>query len=155
IYTSRDSGASWSLIAAPAERWVATACAGDGNSLVAVGREIYDGPSPSVAITVQFPIQQPPQPPPMSHWLSIHSLSASANVSWLVPSTRSILQENLDMTSTNWTDVLIDPALNFNKLALRSEPLAIVGQPFLSVKAAIVERTHHEHRQTLCKDCLF
>jgi len=35
---------------------------------------------------------------------------------WIVPSTNFVLQQNLDLTTTNWTDVTNPPALNLTNL---------------------------------------
>ena len=48
--------------------------------------------------------------------LDIGPSSGGVNLSWLVPSSSFVLQENADLTTTNWTDMQITPTLNFTNL---------------------------------------
>lgn len=52
----------------------------------------------------------------LSPELQIKPLTGNAVVSWLVPSTKFVLQENPDLASTNWTDVTGSPSLNLTNL---------------------------------------
>ena len=36
--------------------------------------------------------------------------------SWIIPSTNFVLEQNLDLTTTNWTPVTNPPALNLSNL---------------------------------------
>ena len=133
IYSSRDSGASWSRVVAPASWWNGVACSADGNKVLAVCGAAYIYPSSLTEITLQFPIQLP-QPPLASRWLNISSSGGGANVSWLVPSSRSVLQENPDLTSTNWTDVPTVPSLNFTDLHYEVKFQSSPGSHFYRLK---------------------
>ena len=108
IYSSPDSGATWTQTSAPNEYWAAVASSADGSKVVAVASldaNIY---------TLQFPIPPPPlQPSPR---LSISRSAGSLGVSWLVPSTRFVLEQSFDLGSMNWTDVTTPPSLNFTNL---------------------------------------
>ena len=109
IYTSTNSGATWMpQSSAPNEYWTAVASSADGSKVVAVAS--VDG----AIYTLQFPI--PPPPPQPSPQLSIGASGGSLGVSWLVPSTLFVLQQNIDLGSPNWTDLPTPPTLNFTNL---------------------------------------
>jgi len=40
----------------------------------------------------------------------------NANISWIIPSTEFILQQNSDLTTDNWMDVTNAPVLNLTNL---------------------------------------
>jgi hypothetical protein len=104
-YVSTNSGATWASVEPPAEAdWSAIACSADGNNVIAVGGPIG---------ILHWPLAAPPPPSPQ---LSICSTSAYPVVSWLVPSTSFVLQQNSDLTSPNWMDVTNQPTLNFSNL---------------------------------------
>jgi hypothetical protein len=48
--------------------------------------------------------------------LEIGTTSGSTRLSWLVPSTSFVLQQNPDLSTTNWTDVTAKPSLNYTNL---------------------------------------
>jgi hypothetical protein len=48
--------------------------------------------------------------------LNLSSSGSQLTASWLIPSTNFVLQQNLDLTTTNWTDVTNQPALNLANL---------------------------------------
>ena len=48
--------------------------------------------------------------------LDIASCDTTLALSWIVSSTNFVLQQNLDLTTTNWTDVTNTPALNLTNL---------------------------------------
>jgi len=48
--------------------------------------------------------------------LNITPVNNNLVLSWLLPSTDFVLQENLDLTTTNWVTLTNSPALNFNNL---------------------------------------
>ena len=48
--------------------------------------------------------------------LNLRHSDANAVVSWIVPSIPFALQQNSDLTTTNWEDVTIAPALNLANL---------------------------------------
>jgi photosystem II stability/assembly factor-like uncharacterized protein len=107
IYFSSDSGSTWLQTSAPISTWMALASSREGARLVAV-------PSAGTAYTVQLPFQLPPPRPPE---LAVDRGSGnSANVSWLVPSTKFVLEENQDLSPKNWTALVALPMLNFSNL---------------------------------------
>lgn len=48
--------------------------------------------------------------------LTITPSASDFLLSWLVPSTHFVLQENSDLTVANWTDLATQPTLNFTNL---------------------------------------
>jgi hypothetical protein len=100
IFTSSDFGFTWTSNDVPAVNWSCVASSADGNKLVAGSS--YGG---------IWTRQTTPEPR-----LGIASLSNSFTVSWTVPSANFVLQQNLDLTTTNWTDVTNPPALNLTNL---------------------------------------
>jgi len=107
-YTSADSGATWTLVNTPAEvNFLGpVAASANGSNFVAL--------APSHIYTLQFPF--PPPPPSPSPRLGIGPSGGSLGLSWLAPSSRFVLQQNSDLTTTNWTDVPTTPTLNFTNL---------------------------------------
>ncbi len=126
IFISTNSGASWIPSSAPGELWQSIALSADGNQLVAVSS------GDPVIYTLQLPL--PPVPPPLFPRLAIEPAVASLNLSWLVPSTSFGLQENSDLTTTNWKDVLTTPTLNFTNLHYEVNVSPSPGSHFYRLK---------------------
>ena len=100
IYTSTNSGANWVSNSVPGLSWQSVASSADGNKLVAAVHNggIYtwqSAPTPQLNLTVS---------------------NNNFALSWLVPSTNFVLQQNSDLTTTNWTDVTNPPVLNLTNL---------------------------------------
>ena len=113
IYVSRDSGATWTPAGAPAVNfWQAVASSADGSTLVAGagGHAGLDGP----ICILRSPAPTPPLPP--SPQLAVSWSGATLGLSWLVPSTRFVLQQNSDLGSTNWVEVPTPPMLDYTNL---------------------------------------
>jgi hypothetical protein len=100
IFTSSDFGFTWTSNNVPVVNWSCVASSADGNQLVA--GSAYGG---------IWTRQTTPDPR-----LNITPSSNSSTVSWTVPSTDFILQQNPDLTTTNWTDVTNPPVLNLTNL---------------------------------------
>lgn len=100
IFTSTNSGATWIQTIGPSNQWgfVATSADGNKSAVTVTGGAIYTS-------------QIIPTPQ-----MNIASSSQGVALSWLVPSTNFILQENSDLTTTNWTTVTNVPTLNFTNL---------------------------------------
>ena len=98
VYTSTDSGATWTSNNVPDA--FAVASSADGNKLVAVlsGGGIWTSQS---------------TPTPV---LNISQSGTNLLLSWLVPSMDFVLQQNPDFTTANWTSVPTTPTLNFSNL---------------------------------------
>jgi hypothetical protein len=107
IYTSLDSGATWVEAHAPVGNWQLAAASADASKIVALA---YDGPVGILHLPASPP---PPLRPPR---LTFGRLGADLGISWLVPSTSFVLQQNPDLSTTNWTDVPTPPKLNLTNL---------------------------------------
>lgn len=110
-YISTDSGTTWTQADFPAGSayWrVSAAASADGNQLVAAAN------SGGFIYTLQFPL--PPSPSLPAPRLSISPAGANLTLAWLVPSTSFVLQQNVDLSTSNWTDVLTLPTLNLTNL---------------------------------------
>jgi hypothetical protein len=100
IYTSTDSGATWTRNNGPnANLGNAAASSADGSKLVTVDNGAV------------YTSQTTPRP-----LLTLTPSGANALLSWTVPSLDFTLQQNSDLTTTNWTDVPTAPVLNLTNL---------------------------------------
>jgi hypothetical protein len=110
-YISTNAGITWALAetpAVPAEmEWNALAVSGNGSQIVLVGN--------GQICVLQSPPPAPPALPPAPS-LSLGLAGANPVLSWLVPSTDFVLQQNSDLGSTNWVDITNQPTLNFTNL---------------------------------------
>jgi hypothetical protein len=102
IYTSTDFGATWMTNNA-LNAWRCVASSADGCKLVAGGGVYFGGP---IDISYSTPSPQ----------LNLAPSGINLTVSWIVPSTNFVLQQNVDLTTTNWTDVTNPPMLNLTNL---------------------------------------
>lgn len=105
IYTSTDSGTTWISNSMPAGFWRAVASSADGSKLVAVAIPAFQG-TPGVY---------------MSSVTSAPSLNVSLSnsmcmLSWIMPSMDFVLQQNSDLTKTNWVPVTNRPVLSQSSL---------------------------------------
>jgi hypothetical protein len=105
IYTSTDSGANWTSNDVPNLSWVSVASSADGNKLVT-----SVGWSPDHAGQI-YTSQSAPTP-----LLNLTPATGKIDLSWIVPSESFMLQQNSDLTSTNWMDVTDTPILNLTNL---------------------------------------
>jgi hypothetical protein len=100
IFTSTNSGATWSSSGQPVTGRQAIASSADGNKLAAIvnGGGIYAWqatPSPKSNITPS---------------------DSGLRISWIVPSMPFVLQEAADLNAADWTDVTTQPTLNLTNL---------------------------------------
>jgi hypothetical protein len=100
IFTSTNSGATWSSSGEPITGRQAIASSADGSKLAAVenGGGIYTW-------------QTTPSPK-----LNIKSSDSGLLISWIVPSMPFVLQEAADLNAADWTDVTTQPTLNLTNL---------------------------------------
>jgi hypothetical protein len=91
ICTSTDAGVTWSTNTAPYESWVSVASSSDGTLLVAVAS---DG---AVYVSQTQVSSLPP--------LSISRASNQIVIAWPSNATGFVLQQNSNLTTTNWTTV--------------------------------------------------
>ena len=91
IYTSTDAGVTWSTNTAPNESWVSVASSSDGSLLVAVA-------SDGAVYVSQTQISSFPP-------LSISPASNQFVIAWPANATGFVLQQNSNLTTTNWITV--------------------------------------------------
>jgi len=118
VFTSTNSGATWTLNDAPNESWQSVASSADGNELAAVSFQgsVYIGhttPTPNLNIT-------------RSH--------NNVMLTWGVPSIDFVVQQNSDLTKTNWTTVGGRPFLNLNNLQYQFAIPSSTGNTFYRLK---------------------
>jgi len=107
IYFSSDSGTTWKepFVDPPLPHWTTLASAADGSKVVA-------GSVGLVGVLSIGPLPSFPQAPS----LSIATTGTNLALSWLVPSTPSVLQEIPSLTPATWSDTTNLPALIFSNL---------------------------------------
>ncbi len=100
ISRSIDSGVTWTADNSPSTNWSSVASSADGHKLAAAvnGGGIWT-------------LQSTPAPR-----LSIAPADTDFVLSWTVPSLPFVLQENSDLTRTNWADAPTPPTLNLTNL---------------------------------------
>jgi photosystem II stability/assembly factor-like uncharacterized protein len=106
IYISTNSGTTWISNNVPNDSWNSVASSTDGNQLVVAGVVDQSFNPGHVYISQTTP----------SPCLNLTPSSSNLAVAWIIPSTNFVLQQNSDLTTTNWTDVTNTPVLNFTNL---------------------------------------
>lgn len=94
IWTSTDSGTTWETNNMPNQFWGIIASSADGRKLVAAISASTGG----IWTSYTTPAPQ----------LNLTSFGGNLALSWIVPATNLVLQQNLDLTTANWltmTDV--------------------------------------------------
>lgn len=104
VYTSSDSGVTWTSNNLPQITWMGVASSADGSTLFADG-------TVSVAEGHVWSSQSTPAPQ-----LNISAADTNALLSWIVPSTSFILEQNSDLGTADWTPVTNIPTLNFTNV---------------------------------------
>lgn len=101
IYFSEDSGVTWTLTSAASNSWPSIVCSADGNAWLALdsGHKLL------------WKSQSTPAP-----LLGAASIHDNLVLSWTVPSVDLILQQNSDLSMTNWMNVEGTPVLNLTNL---------------------------------------
>ena len=102
LFVSTNAGATWTSYNAPATNWWGVAVAADGGQLVAI-------PASKSPVWLGRVLPQPPR-------LNISPANVKLALSWIIPSTNFVLQQNPDLTIANWTDVTNMPVLNLTNL---------------------------------------
>jgi hypothetical protein len=128
VYTSSDWGNTWISNNIPANsipntgyKWALAASADGGKLVAALSSETY--------VSDIFTSYSPPSPK-----LNLAFLNGNLAVSWLIPSTNLVLQQNSDLTSTNWCNVTNTPVLNFTNLQYQVTLPAPAGSAFFRLK---------------------
>lgn len=101
VDTSADSGNTWISNAVPNVEWWAVASAADGNRLVAATSE-----------GGLYTLQATPAPAIKAQVMSTNGLQ----LSWLVPSTNFVLQQNSNLATATWSAAANAPVLNLTNL---------------------------------------
>jgi photosystem II stability/assembly factor-like uncharacterized protein len=107
IYRSTNSGTTWILNNTPPNKsWNSVASSADGDKLVAapLGDQSFN-PAPIYTLQIT-PVPQ----------LNLTLLSDNLALSWIVPSTNFVLQQNCDLSPANWVTLTNAPTLNFTNL---------------------------------------
>jgi photosystem II stability/assembly factor-like uncharacterized protein len=99
-YASTDSGETWILNSIPGKWWQSVACSADGSKMVALAFNdgIYAShttPSPQLNITAS---------------------NTNLAFSWTAPSINFVMQQNIDLTTSNWVTLTNTPTLNLINL---------------------------------------
>jgi hypothetical protein len=82
--------------------------------------------------TLRSPAPVPPLPP--SPQLAVGLSGAALGLSWLVPSTHFVLQENSHLGSTNWVEVPTSPTLDYTNLHQRLTLTPSLGSSYFRLK---------------------
>ena len=116
IYASTDSGTTWIqetnisafilAFSADGNKSVVTTAVTD--SLELPGGRTITTIIPGPIIYTSFSIPTPS--------INIAPTNGNLALSWLIPSTNFVLQQNFDLTTTNWTDMTNTPVLNLTNL---------------------------------------
>ena len=103
LYLSTDAGATWHPTNTLLAHWSSVAASADGSKLLAAenGGHIH---------TLHL------SPVTLSPSLYIRPSGTNTVISWLVPSLSFTLQQNTDVTSSNWINVTAAPVLNTTDL---------------------------------------
>ncbi len=99
LYLSTDSGATWNVTNSLLTHWSCVAVSADGTKLVAAENSGHIYTLHLTQVT-------------SSPLLRIRRSGTNAVVSWLVPSIDFTLQQNTDLTSSNWVNVALPAVLN-------------------------------------------
>jgi hypothetical protein len=98
LYTSADFGATWTPCSVPYLYWRSVASSADGSRLAGVANQVYLSAS---------------SPTP---WLNSTLTGGSLTLSWTLPSTNLVLQQNSDLATANWTNVTANATLTTTTL---------------------------------------
>lgn len=127
LYTSTDSGATWTSNNVPMQHWSAMTCSADGSRLIAAGD--------SISSTNGFPWgklwvgEASPQPA-----LHLTQTDNQVQLSWTIPTADLGVQESSDLIS--WTDVSNPPVLNLPRLQRQVQLPVGSGSHFYRLKSA-------------------
>ena len=118
IVTSTNSGVSWISNSVPnLSEWVSVASSADGTKLAATWP---DYPNSYIYTSQLIPTPQ----------LNCTLTNGNLALSWLIPSTNFVLQQNADLTTTNWSSVTNVPTLNLTNLQNHVTLPATAGNAF-------------------------
>jgi hypothetical protein len=110
IYVSADFGTTWVQADAPIEDWRCVASSADGGKLVGAAPAANYGYAGNYLGGI-YTSQTTPAP-----CMNVTPANGSLTLSWTVPSTNFVLQQNPVLSATNWTAVTNPPVLNLTNL---------------------------------------
>jgi hypothetical protein len=99
LFLSTDAGTTWNQTNALLTHWRSAAVSADGTKFVAAD---YGGHIYSLHLS----------PFTLSPLLGTRASGGNVVISWLVPTLNFVLQQNSDLTTSNWTDLTAPPVLN-------------------------------------------
>ena len=113
VYTSTDSGTTRVSNSIPVntQQTFFVSSSADGTKLVLIPGGWYGGQYGTYETGLIFTSYSTPTPQ-----LNLTSSNNNLAFSWIVPSTNFVLQQNLDLTTTNWVTLTNVPTLNFTNL---------------------------------------
>jgi hypothetical protein len=114
IVTSTNSGKTWATNNAPEDSWGAVTASADGSKLAA--STFSNGIWTSQTTT--------------SPTLNLSPANGGLGLSWTIPSTNFVLQQNADLSTTNWSLVTNTPVLNYTNLQYQVSLPASAGNAF-------------------------
>jgi len=123
ILTSTNSGATWSSNSVPVQlNWFNIVSSADGTKLAAL------------SVTNSFnggiwTLQTTPSPA-----INLTTTNSNLVVSWLIPSTNFVLQQNSNLAMGNWSNVANAPALNLTNLQNQVTLPAPAGNAFFRLR---------------------
>ena len=105
IFTSTNYGTTWTSNSNPNGFWQSVVSSADGTKLAAIF--FYDGDfKGGICISQSTPSPQ----------LNLAFSTNCLALSWIVPSTNYVLQQNLDLTTPDWVTLTNTPTLNLSNL---------------------------------------
>ena len=102
--TSTNAGMTWYSNAVPSISWLGIASSADGTRMAVAGA--YNASSGSIYTWQSTPAPQ----------LNLTAGTTNVALSWMIPSTNFVLQQNSDLTTANWLDVTNVPVLDLTNL---------------------------------------
>lgn len=119
VYFSNDGGDTWTTNGTPILNWCRTVFSADGSRSYAVGnRKIYTRVKTS------------------SPRVEVARSGSNLLLAWTVPAMPFTLQENDDLTSTNWFDVSAQPQFNASSLKHEMIVVPVSSQKFYRLSLA-------------------
>ena len=110
IYTSTNSGATWTSNNVPVHNWTSVASSADGCILVAADAGILSTNVPDATVGGGIWIARTTPVPQMN----IIPINGNFTLSWVMPSTNFVMQQSSDLGS--WMDMTNKPVLNLTNL---------------------------------------
>ena len=121
---STNSGVSWVSANVPAGAGSSVACSADGSTMLV--------PCAGGLALLRSPAALPPTPP--SPQLVVATSNGNFDLSWLVPSTLFVLEQNSNLLSAGWASAQTPPSLNLTNLHYHLTLPAVPGDAFYRLK---------------------